>query len=130
MGQEGRMPKLKVFLSHSSKDKAFVRRLNKDLKSHFVDTWLDEENIPLGSYITTETQRALNEANVMFVFLSQHSITSRWVMNEWQAKYFQEINERRIIVVPILLSDCQIPVFLADKRYVDFRKKEAYEANL
>jgi 5'-deoxynucleotidase YfbR-like HD superfamily hydrolase len=123
------MPKVSVFLSHSSKDKAFVRRLNNDLKSHSVDTWVDEENIPFGASIPEEIQKGLNKANVLLVFLSEHSVASRWVTNEWQTKFFQQVNQRRIIVVPVLINDCQIPPFLSDKRYVDFRKKEDYESN-
>jgi 5'-deoxynucleotidase YfbR-like HD superfamily hydrolase len=124
------MPKLCVFLSHSSEDKAFVRRLNKDLKSHSVDTWVDEENIPFGASIPEEIQKGLDKANLLFVFLSEHSVASRWVTNEWQTKFFQQVSQRKIIVVPILINDCQIPAFLADKKYVDFRKEEDYESNL
>jgi 5'-deoxynucleotidase YfbR-like HD superfamily hydrolase len=122
--------KLTIFLSHSSKDKAFVRRLNRDLKSHFFNTWFDEENIPYGSSITQEIQGGLNKSDIMFVFLSDFSVSSNWVTVEWQAKFFKQINEKKIFVIPILLNDCQIPTFLADRRYVDFRDKDEYETNL
>ncbi len=124
------MRTLQIFMSHSSRDKAFVRRLNKDLKSHAFQTWLDEENIPFGKSIPEEIQRGLDSSDVLFVFLSEHAVASRWVSNEWQSTFFQQVNIRKIPIVPILLGDCTIPTFLADKRYADFRKKEKYDTNL
>src|SRR5579871_3967493 len=124
------MRTLQIFMSHSSRDKAFVRRLNKDLKSHAFQTWLDEESIPFGKSIPEEIQRGLDSSDVLFVFLSEHAVASRWVSNEWQSTFFQQVNLRKIPIVPILLGDCTIPTFLADKRYADFRKKEKYDTNL
>jgi 5'-deoxynucleotidase YfbR-like HD superfamily hydrolase len=123
------MQKPCVFLSYSSRDRAFVRRLNLDLKSHSIDTWMDEDNIPFGASIPEEIQKGLNKATILLVFLSEHSVASRWVANEWQTKFFQQVQDRKIIVVPILINDCEIPPFLSDKKYVDFRRKEEYESN-
>jgi 5'-deoxynucleotidase YfbR-like HD superfamily hydrolase len=122
--------KLTAFLSHSSKDKSFVRRLNSDLRSHSIETWLDEQNIPLGGSITESIEAALSEARVVLVFLSEAAVTSRWVTTEWQSKFFKQINDQRIMIIPILLSDCEIPNFLADRRYLDFRRQHDYESNL
>jgi 5'-deoxynucleotidase YfbR-like HD superfamily hydrolase len=124
------MSTLQIFMSHSSRDKAFVRRLNRDLRSQAFRTWLDEEDIPFGSSISEEIQNGLDTSDVLFVFLSEHAVASRWLATEWQSKFFQQMQVRQIPIVPILLGDCRIPTFLSDKRYVDFRRKEDYDANL
>ena len=34
---------IKAFISHSSKDKKFVRTLKEDLNENGIETWFDEE---------------------------------------------------------------------------------------
>ncbi len=53
--------------------------------------------------------------------LSKNAVASKWVENEWQAKYWAEVNERRVVVIPAVIEDCTIPVLLRSKKYVDFR---------
>ncbi len=122
--------KLHVFLSHSSKDKQFAKRLNSDLRSRSIDTWIDEDNIPFGASIPKEIQKGIDRTDVLFVLLSENAINSRWVESEWQSKFFQQIDTGRIVVIPILLEKCVIPTFLSDKRYVDFTTNAEYESNL
>ncbi|MFZ4411073.1 MAG: toll/interleukin-1 receptor domain-containing protein [Paracraurococcus sp.] len=124
------MAKLSIFLSHSSKDKPFVRRLNKDLKSHGFTTWIDEDNIPFGGSIAKGIQSGLDTCDVLLVFLSEHSTASKWVATEWQSRFFREITDKHIQVVPVLIQKCVIPTFLADKRYIDFQEEGEYERNL
>jgi 5'-deoxynucleotidase YfbR-like HD superfamily hydrolase len=121
---------MKIFLSHSSKDKPAVRRINKALQSHKFDTWLDEERIPFGGSIVEFIEKGLGEADVLIVFLSAHSVLSKWVENEWQAQFFEQINRRNVSVIPVLLGDCQIPKILKGRLYADFRNTEDFETNL
>jgi len=121
---------MKVFLSHSSYDKKIVRRVNDDLKSHGYQTWLDEEKIPYGGDISTYVQEGLRDCEIVLIFLSEKSVTSKWVKREWNAKIFEEIENQRILVVPVLLEICDIPPFLISKRYADFREVEKYETNI
>ena len=37
------------------------------------------------------------------------------------AGLMRELDERRVVVLPLLLEDCQIPTFLREKMYADFR---------
>ena len=36
---------MKVFISHSSSDKPFVRKLKNDLNLNGIDTWYDEDEL-------------------------------------------------------------------------------------
>jgi hypothetical protein len=51
------------------------------------------------------------------VFISHSS----WVEREWQAKYWKEIHENKVMIIPVLLEDCNIPILLQTKKYADFR---------
>ncbi|MEL6654307.1 MAG: TIR domain-containing protein, partial [Bacteroidota bacterium] len=121
---------MKIFLSHSSADKAFVRRINSDLKSHGFGTWLDEEQILLGGSISETIEIGLSQSDVLILFLSQRSVTSRWVSAEWRSKFAKTMSENRISVIPLVMDDCEIPDFLVDRKYADFRAKDNYEPNL
>jgi len=111
----------RIFLSHSSKDKVFVRGLALDLGNAGHSPWLDEWEIRVGESIPTKVGEGLDQADAVAVVLSQNALQSRWVEREWQAKYWRELSEDRIMVLPILHENCNIPTLLATKRYADFR---------
>lgn len=100
------------------------------MKSHGFETWLDEEQILLGRSISENIERGLSQSNVLILFLSQRSIRSNWVSTEWRSKFFKAITDNNLSVIPLLMDDCQIPDFLVDRKYADFREKEQYETNI
>jgi 5'-deoxynucleotidase YfbR-like HD superfamily hydrolase len=110
-----------VFLSHSSANKTFVRRVKNSLEQYKIKTWLDETNIKPGESITESLQKALNECDVLLLFLTPHSVQSGWVRSEWQSRFAVQVSSRKIKVVPLLVEDCEIPEFLKDIKYIDFR---------
>ena len=67
-------------------------------------------------FVASILDRGSTKQTFLFVFLSEHSVTSRWVADEWQAKSFQQVTQRSISVLPILIDDCQIRIFLADEK--------------
>lgn len=111
----------KVFMSHSSADKGFVRGLAVDLAAMGHQPWLDEWDILAGESIVEKVSAGIEDADFVIVVLSKSAAGSKWVENEWQAKYWAEVNERRVVVIPAVIEECSIPVLLRSKRYVDFR---------
>lgn len=110
----------KIFVSHSSVDKEFVRKLCTDL-SHFGHTpWLDEWEIKVGDSIPHKIETGLNDADFIVVVLSKSSIESKWVEREWHAKYWEELESGEIQVLPLLIEDCKIPSLLKMKKYANF----------
>jgi hypothetical protein len=111
----------KIFLSHASADKEFVRALAVDLSELGHTPWLDDWEILGGESIPSRIASGITESSFAIVVLSGNAVQSQWVENEWQAKYWEEIKTREIGVIPVLLSDCEIPVLLRPKKYIDFR---------
>lgn len=110
-----------VFISHSSKDKQIATWLSVDLSNRGHNPWLDQWEIKLGESIPEKINEGLGDCDVVLVLLSPKSVESGWVEREWQAKYWQEIEESRIMVIPVLLDECEIPPLLRMKKYADFR---------
>ena len=121
---------MKVFLSHSKSDKPHIRRIKSDLEAHHIKCWIDEEEIPFGGSITEYIEKGLSESDVIMVFLSKNSVLSRWLKVEWQTLFFKQINDNKIMVIPVLLEDCEIPMMLRSRKYVDFSIASEYETNL
>ncbi|MBF5055095.1 transmembrane sensor domain-containing protein, partial [Alcanivorax sp. 521-1] len=111
----------KVFISHSSRDKTFARWIGTDLKAAGHTPWFDEWDIQVGESIPAKISDGLREADFVVVVLSEHAVSSQWVEREWHAKYWNEVSQGRIHVLPALYKDCEIPELLKTKRYADFR---------
>jgi hypothetical protein len=114
-----------IFISHSSQDRAFARQLAEDLRQLGHDPWLDEWEIRVGDSITQKVTEGIGRARYLAVVLTPHAIASHWVEKEWQAKYYEELHTGTPLILPLLLEDCDVPVFLRDKRYADFRSSYA-----
>lgn len=118
----------RIFISHSSVDKAFVRRLFEDLQALGHSPWLDEWQIKVGDCIVSSIQDGLNSSDYIIVVLSPAAVASGWVEREWKDAYWTEVSAGRTIVLPVLLADCEVPSLIRTKRYADFRSK--YELGL
>jgi hypothetical protein len=111
-----------VFLSHNHSDKAFVRRLARDLAACGARVWLDEAEILLGDSLLQKIESAIREMDYLAVVLSPKSVTSEWVRREVEVAMTDEISGRRVKVLPLLIDDCDLPGFLQGKLFADFRE--------
>jgi tetratricopeptide (TPR) repeat protein len=114
---------VRVFLSHSSKDKdPFVRELHDSLeKDGNIEAWLDAYDIPYGSNIPSSIAGGLGAADAVLLILSPDAVDSRWVEEEWTAKYWDQINTGRLQLGPVLYRDCDVPFLLRNKKRFDLR---------
>lgn len=48
-------------------------------------------------------------------------MASEWVKAELSAAWCRQMSSRKIVVLPILYQDCEIPFLLEDRKYADFR---------
>jgi len=112
---------LSVFLSHSSRDKRFVRSLAGYLGKHGIRTWLDEADLLAGESLVDRLANSVMQTHLLLAVLSKHSVASSWVRKELALATHKEVDGRTVSIVPILKDDCEIPAFLGDKLYLDFR---------
>jgi len=119
----------KAFLSHSSKDKERVKKFADALKLVGIDFWIDEAEIKIGdSLIDKISKGVVKETDCLIAFISSNSVNSHWVQKELSLSMTQEVEKLEVRVYPVLLDDCELPPYLLDKVYADFRKPEN-EAN-
>src|SRR5689334_21229059 len=110
----------RVFISHSSLDKPFARRLETSLRLAGVDAWLDEKKLLIGDSIIKELGNAIDESDFVVAVLSNNSVRSTWVEKELSLAMTQEQERKAKVVLPVKIDDCVVPSFLKDKLYADF----------
>jgi len=120
-----------IFLSHTSDDKTFVRRLKNDLERHGVTkVWLDEAEIQIGDSLIKKIDEGLKMTKYIGVVLSPRSIKSKWVEKELDIAMNREIGSGEVVVLPLVMEECELPSFLEGKLYADFYSPEKYEDSL
>lgn len=119
-----------IFLSHSHSDKAFARTIAADLRHAGHIVWFDEAEIRIGDSLVEKIREALDRVDYVAAIISKASAASEWVKRELDIASNREVDEKRVIVLPLLLEDVELPGFLKGKYYADFRNKEAYKESL
>ena len=111
-----------IFISYSHKDKVFAHRLAEQLVRHNVRVWIDEWELSIGDSLIQRIQEALSGSSALIVVLSRNSTESEWCKKELSSGLIRELQEKHVIVLPVIIEDCEIPLFLQDKLYADFRE--------
>jgi len=110
-----------VFVSHSSTDSAVASRIAMGLEALGYRSWYDEWELRGGDSIVDRIQRALSACDVLLVVLSPRSVASEWVKRELNTGLMRELSGHNVVVIPVLIEDCEIPALLEERAYVDLR---------
>ena len=110
-----------VFLSYSHRDRDFVDKLAAQLVQHKVHLWLDRWELRVGDSLASCIESAITGASALLIVLSRAAVSSEWCRRELNAGLVRELEDRRIFVLPVLKEDCDVPLFMSDKFYADFR---------
>lgn len=92
-----------VFLSYARPDQARAEALKQTLESLGHEVWMDHD-IEAGSDFGIAIEQALDQASCVVVLWSEHSIKSRWVLDESG----EALDRKRL--VPVLIDDVKPPL--------------------
>ena len=110
-----------IFISYAHADAEFVDTLAMNLVQRHVHVWMDKWELRVGDSILNRIQEAIKQSGALLIILSRASVASTWCNKELNAGLVRELGENRVLVLPVLIEDCDIPLFLQDKKYADFR---------
>ena len=110
-----------IFISYSHVDRTFVNKLAVHLVKNNAHVWVDSWELNVGDSIIDRVQQAIQESGALLIVLSKASVASEWCKKELNAGLMRELDEKHVVVLPVLIEDCEIPVFLREKMYADFR---------
>lgn len=111
-----------VFISYSHENKDFVDLLATQLVLNKANVWVDRWELKVGDSLLQNVEKAITQSSALLVILSKASVESEWCRKELTAGLTRELEEKKVLVLPVLLEDCSVPLFLRDKMYADFRK--------
>src|SRR4051794_15219003 len=108
----------KVFISHSSKDKPFVRRLARRLEKEGFGIWLDERELVAGDALGKKISEALDSARAVLVVASKISVDSKWLGFELN-KATSRMVKGECRVIPVIAEECELPAEVGGLLYAD-----------
>ncbi len=96
---------MRIFLSHSSRDKALVREFRRMLPP-FLSTWLDEDRLTWGATFPAELKTVIQSGvDFLIIFLDDDALKSAWVMQELEWATQRELELKRTFVLPVLVGE-------------------------
>jgi len=102
----------KLFISHSTQDKAFVREFRKALADHGQEGWIDSRELRGGDPLWPEIQKEIEAADAFAVVVSPDALQSKWVGKE--LRHALALREKRgndeFPVIPLSLDGTKLGV--------------------
>jgi hypothetical protein len=89
--------------------------------------WIDEAEINIGDSLIEKIREGLDQVDFVAAVITAASVTSKWVTRELDIASNREIEENRVVVLPLLLEAVELPGFLKGKLYGDFTDISRYE---
>lgn len=120
MGRKRRPREL--FVSHSSRNRRFVKAFIEILRRHRIRSWYSEHHIIGAKQWHDEIGRALRRCDWFLVVLSPDAVRSTWVKRELMYALQRDAFQERI--VPVLIKSCDLDRLswtLAAVETIDFR---------
>lgn len=118
---------MKIFISHSSRDKWAARRISTEIEQLGAETFLDEKDIETGEPIDGAISDHLKDCDELLVLLSPASVKSEWVLVEVGGA---KALGKRLIPVLFYLGANEIPSPISKHLARDINNIEVYYGEL
>jgi WD40 repeat protein len=94
-----------VFLSYSHKDEKWKDLLESHLGVLKIDAW-DDGRIGAGEDWTAEIEEAMEGASVAVLLISQHFLTSQFILGEEVPRLLERRISEELPVIPVIVQTC------------------------
>jgi hypothetical protein len=92
------------FISYSSEDLEFVRRLYSNLRHNNVRCWFATEDLKVGDRIRIRIDETIAEFDKVLIVLSSNSVMSQWVEQEVETALEKQRGLNTSVLIPISLD--------------------------
>lgn len=79
--------------------------------------------------MSDKIQEALKDSYSFTIILSPEALKRPWVKEELRAAYVLRL-AGEFKILPVLYKECDIPPFLADYKYADFREERRFHEQI
>jgi hypothetical protein len=108
-----------VFLTYASADRQVAQSIVDRLRQQGISVWFDIYELQQGDSIARTIEKAISASDYLVVLLSPQSVDSVWVQKELGAALSSDLAARDITLLPVLISDSEVPSTLANYQYLD-----------
>jgi hypothetical protein len=128
-----KLPTSTVFISHSSIDKPFAKKLMNELsQDSSLKFWIDENEILVGDDIQKSVTKNLASSDYLILIISDNSTKSTWV--NFEVSQFMGFAEGQNII-PIVISKGEkfsepIDNLIKRLKYLDFTDNNKWQNNI
>lgn len=114
----------RVFISYSVRDRDAVNRIRAGLEKAGVRVWRDTGDIKPGDIITSRIEEGVAACSYFLPVISSHFQASRWTQFEEDLAWQREVEEGRVVVLPVLLRGeiRGLPLRYRRKQLIDLRQ--------
>ena len=103
---------MRVFISHSSKDRATVNPFAEALRARGFDRFPDAWQIPTGQDFVAHINKGLDEAEASIIVFTADTDASPWVSAELSYLIYARVHEQRPLVPVVVDAGATIPPLL------------------
>lgn len=122
------------FISYSSSDELFVRRLYNDLQANGVRVWFAPEDLKIGDPIKQSIDESILLYDKLIIVLSENAIKRAWVRHEVTRALEKEKRQNQLALFPIRLDNSvfetteQWAFDIRERHIADFRRWKSHES--
>ena len=111
-----------IFISYTHANSDIAERIGAELVRERKTVWIDKWELHVGDSLVAKIEEAIQASDALIVVLSKDSVNSQWCKQEFSSGLLRELEEKRVVVLPAVIEECELPLFLRGKKYADFRK--------
>lgn len=111
-----------VFISHRTADLPDAERLAADLTAAGHEVWIDAREIRVGDSIVGAINDGLTGVDYVVLCYSLHGVESPWMVREWASTVASQLRDRKVRLLPVMLTGRDAPALLSDIKAADLTK--------
>lgn len=120
MGQLTNNRRKRVFLSYATEDRAVSRQIGEQFEKARFDVGYTERELLPGDSIVEKIGKAVSSSDYVFLLVSKNFLNYESGLS---MAYLDELTTRNVAIIPVLIDNCEVPVFLLKYQIFDLRKK-------
>ncbi|MEK6967441.1 MAG: TIR domain-containing protein [Nanoarchaeota archaeon] len=115
----------KIFISHSSKDNEFIKKLVEKLPT---DTyWVDYVDLDLGDSILEKIEAGIIECSDFLLILSRNSLESKWVKYESEMATIRSLKDGFMRIRVVNIDGCKVPLRFQPLKYLTIEEEKTQD---
>ncbi|MCX5784837.1 MAG: toll/interleukin-1 receptor domain-containing protein [Elusimicrobia bacterium] len=113
---------MSIYISYPKENADFANHLASELVRRNHCVWVEKWELQAGDSLIEKVQGTITDSDALLVVISKASVAAAWCRRSLAATLTREVAAKHAIIVPVLMEDCEIPLFVTNYLRADFRK--------